>query len=176
MQITHSRLRIFIRSNIPMIRFFMLFVLFLLAGHILLQISYRKVSPFLVDSLHVGVSAYIVNIISPGEKAAAQNGKIVSQNSALKIAKGCEGIEGILLIAAAVCAFPAGMRKKAFGLLAGVLFIYALNLTRIVGLWFTLRHKPALFDIMHIYVGQTFIILFGFLFFVWWAVRGEHSP
>lgn len=171
-----ARLRMFIRSNIPVIRFFMLFVLFLLAGHVLLQISYRKVSPFLVDTLHVGVSAHIVNIISPGEKAAAQNGKIVSQNSSLVIAKGCEGIEGILLIVAAVCAFPAGMRKKSFGLLAGVLFIYALNLARIVGLWFTLRHKPALFDIMHIYVGQTYIIFFCVLFFMWWAVHGERSP
>ena len=94
----------------------------------------------------------------------------------MEIAKGCEGIEGILIIIAAVCAFPAGVREKAFGLLAGVLLIYALNLTRIVGLWFTLRHKPALFEIMHIYVGQTYIIFFGFIFFVWWAVRGERAP
>ena len=170
-----ARLRMLIRSNIPVIRFFMLFILFLLAGHILLQISYRKASPFLVDSLHVGVSAHIVNIISSGEKVVAQNGKIVSQNSSMKIAKGCEGIEGILLIAAAVCAFPAGMRKKAFGLLAGVILIYTLNLTRIVGLWFTLKYKPALFDIMHIYVGQTYIIFISVLFFMWWAVRGKHS-
>jgi exosortase family protein XrtM len=125
--------------------------------------------------MHVGVSAHIVNIISPGEKAAAQNGKIVSQNSALEIAKGCEGIEGILLIVAAVCAFPAGLRKKSTGLVLGILLIYCLNLTRIVGLWFTLRHKPALFDIMHIYVGQTYIIFFGVLFFIWWAAHAEYS-
>jgi exosortase family protein XrtM len=166
----------FFRSNATVIRFFIFFVAFLLAGHILLQVTYNHVSPFLVDTLHVGVSAHIVNIISPGEKAVARNGTIVSQNSSLQIAKGCEGIEGILLIVAAVCAFPAGMRKKAFGLLAGVLFIYALNLTRIVGLWFTLRHKPALFDIMHIYVGQTYIIFFCVLFFMWWAVHGKYSP
>ena len=176
MLITYHRLRVFFRSNATVIRFLVLFVVFLLTGHILLQVAYTHVSLFLVDTLHVEASTRIINIVSSGEGAVARNGNIVSGNSTMEIAKGCEGIEGILLIAAAVCAFPAGMRKKAFGLLAGVLFIYALNLTRIVGLWFTLRHKPALFDIMHIYVGQTFIILFGFLFFVWWAVRGEHSP
>lgn len=175
MQITYRRLRMFFRSNATVIRFLLLFVVFLLAGSILLQVTYNHVSPFLVNAMHVEASARIINIISPGEKAVAQNGKIVSQNSALEVAKGCEGIEGILLIMAAVCAFPVGMRKKVFGLLAGVLFIYALNLTRIVGLWFTLRHKPALFDIMHIYVGQTYIIFFGVLFFIWWAAHAEYS-
>ena len=176
MQITNRRLRMFVRSNVREIRFLIFFVAFLLAGHILLQVTYNHVSPFLVDTLHVEAGAHIINIVSSGEKAVAQNGTIVSKNSTLEVAKGCEGIEGILLIAAAVCAFPAGMRKKAFGLLAGVLFIYALNLARIVGLWFTLKYKPALFDIMHIYVGQTYIIFFCVLFFMWWAVHGEYSP
>lgn len=176
MQITNHRLRMFFRSNVREIRFLIFFVAFLLAGHILLQLVYTRVYPILVNTLHAGVSAHLINIISRGEGAVVRNGNIVSDNSTLGIAKGCEGIEGILIIIAAVCAFPAGVREKAFGLLAGVLLIYVLNLTRIVGLWFILRHKPALFDIMHIYVGQTYIIFFGFLFFVWWAVRGERAP
>jgi len=28
---------------------------------------------------------------------------------------------------------------------------------------------------MHVYVGQTFIILSGFLFFLWWTIRGEKA-
>ena len=173
---TNSRLRIFLRSNATVIRFLVLFVVFLLTGHILLQVVYTHVSPFLVDTLHVEAGAHIINIISSGEEVVARNGYIVSGNSKMEIAKGCEGIEGILLIAAAMLAFPAGIRKKCIGLVLGILFIYVLNLARIVGLWFTFRYKPALFDIMHIYVGQTYIIFFSVLFFIWWLVRGKHSP
>ena len=166
----------FFRSNAMVIRFFVLFVVFLLTGHILLNVAYPHVSPFLVDTLHVEAGARIINIVSSGEKVVAQNGNIVSENSTMKIAKGCEGIEGIILIAAAMLAFPAGIRKKCIGVVIGILFIYVLNLARIVGLWFIFRYKPAIFDIMHIYVGQTYIIFFSVLFFIWWSVRGKHAP
>jgi len=172
---TNRRLRMFLRSNAMVIRFLVLFVVFLLIGYILYKVFYTHVYPFLVGTLHIEVGAHIINIISSGEKVVAQGVNIVSGTSTMQIAKGCEGIDGIILITAAILAFPAGIRKKCIGVVIGILFIYVLNIVRIVGLWFTLKYEPAFFDIMHFYVGQTYIIFFSVLFFIWWSIHGKHA-
>ena len=170
-----SYLPVFLRSHSREIKFLSLFVLFLLAGHIILQISYLKIGPFLINVLHAKVGAFIIGLISHDGSVTALNSTITSKSMSMQIVKGCDGTEGLLLIIAAMFAFPASLREKAVGLALGILFIYILNLIRIVGLWFILGHAPALFDIMHVYVGQTFIILSGFLFFLWWVTHGERA-
>jgi len=77
-------------------------------------------------------------------------------------------MEGIIILVAAILAFPAGIRSKIFGLLGGVFVLYILNLFRIAGLYYILRYKPVWFDLMHIYVGQTIIIFMAFIYFIAW--------
>ena len=163
----------FIRSHMREMKFLLWFVIFLFTGHIILQIAYLKIAPFLIDTLHARVGAFVIGIITQDGSVTTLNSTITSKNLSMQIVKGCDGTEGLLLIVPAMFAFPASFREKAFGLVLGILFIYTLNLLRIVGLWFVLGHAPVLFDLMHVYVGQTFIILSGFLFFFWWATRGE---
>jgi len=106
--------------------------------------------------------------LTPEEKTTVSGRVIGSGSFSLGIAKGCEGIEGILLLAAAVCAFPMGINKKIVGILTGSLVIYFSNLFRIVGLYYILKYKPQVFDIMHVFVGQTFIIFIALFFFIIW--------
>ncbi len=172
----HSHLPVLFRSYSKEIKFLLLFIVFLLVGHIIVQLSFLKIGTFLINVMHTKVSAFIIGILSQDGSVVARNSSIVSKHLSMEIAKGCDGTEGILLIAAAMLAYPAGMIKRAYGLIAGVCVIYVFNLIRIIGLWFVLGHAPALFDFVHVYVGQTFIILFGFLYFLWWVTRGEPSP
>lgn len=164
-----------LRSYSREIRFLSLFVFFLLTGHVILQISALKIAPFLINTIHAKVGASIISLISHDWTVTTLNSTITSKSHAMQIAKGCDGTEGLLLIMAAMLAFPASFREKARGLAFGIMFIYSLNIMRIVGLWFILRHAPKVFDFMHVYVGQTFIILSGFLFFLWWVMHGEHN-
>lgn len=175
MRIVSSFLKQLSRSHSRELRFVLLFVLFLLSGHVILQISYLKITPFLINTLHAKAGAAVIGLISQDGSVTALNNTITSKITSMQIVKGCDGTEGLLLIVAAMFAFPVRLREKAIGLVLGILFVYALNLMRIVGLWFVLGHAPALFDIMHVYVGQTFIILSGFLYFLWWVTRGERN-
>lgn len=162
------RIKLFLNSNKREIRFVLFFLLFFLLGQVI-HFSVRSyTAPFLVHKLNTEVSSGIINCFTPDEKTFVQGMIIGSGSFRLRIAEGCEGIEGIILVVAAVCAFPMGLRQKLFGMLAGSLIIYFSNLVRIVALYYTLKHKPEMFDVMHVFVGQTFIVFVGLLFFVIW--------
>ncbi len=170
-----SVVRRFLRSNTREIRFFLGFV----ALFIILQAAHYATrdytTPFLVDTMTTRASSALINIITPNENTEVRGNAIVG-GATVEVMRGCEGIEGMLLLVAAVLAFPARGLAKFYGILGGILFIYAFNLTRIAGLYYTVRFKPALFDMMHIYVGQTVIIIISLIFFVFWVSRIERIP
>ena len=161
-------IKIFINSKKREIRFFLLFLLFFFLGQAAHYSVRDYTTPLLVYKLNAQVSSKIINIITPSEKTFVRENVIGSRDFTIRIAEGCEGIEGILLLAAAIFAFPMGFMKKVYGVLAGCLMIYASNLLRIIALYYTLKYKPDMFDTMHIFIGQTFIILVGLAFFIIW--------
>ena len=153
------------------IRFFLLFILFFLLLQVAHYLTRPYTTPLLVDRLSAGVSGPLINLFTPEENVTV-HGKIMGSGSfRLNVAAGCEGIEGVILITAAICAFYMTIKHKLLGIVVGTLIIYAANLARIVVLYYTLKYKPALFDVMHIFVGQTFIIIVGLLFFMFWISR-----
>ena len=127
-----------------------------------------NIAPFVVDTLTAGGSSRLINILMPEEKTVSQNEYIRSGSFKLQIARGCEGMEGIIILIAAILAFPAGIRSKILGLMGGIIVLYGLNLFRIAGLYYILKYKPVWFDLMHIYVGQTVIIFMAVIYFIAW--------
>jgi exosortase family protein XrtM len=149
-------------------RFFIIFIFLFFVFQALHYAVRPYIAPFVIHTLTTGGSSRLINLITPSEKTAPQKEYLASGNFKIKIARGCEGIEGIIILAAAILAFPAGIKPKLIGLAGGVFAIYFFNLIRVAGLYYTLKYKPALFDMMHMYVGQTFIILIAFLYFIAW--------
>jgi len=150
------------------IRFFIYFIFLFFALQVLHYIARPHITPFVVHHLTTGGSSRLINLITPQENTRTQNEYLISGSFKLKIARGCEGIEGVIILLAAILAFPAGIKFKSMGVIVGVFVIYSLNLFRVAGLYYTLKYKPGLFDMMHIYVGQTLIILVAFLYFIIW--------
>ena len=160
--------KVFLKSYRRELRFLLLFVLFFFLGQGIHYATRSYTAPFLVNFLNAGVSSKIINAVTPWEKTSLDGNVIVSGTFRLNVAQGCEGIEGILLIASAILAFAMGLREKILGILAGFLVIYGANILRIISLYYVLKYRPGLFDFMHIFVGQTFIIVIGLLFFLFW--------
>lgn len=87
---------------------------------------------------------------------------------AVQIAAGCNGVEAMILLLAAIIAFPAPWRYKVIGTCVGVVSIQLLNLVRIVSLFYLgLWHKPA-FDWAHLYIWQALIMLDTLLVWMVW--------
>jgi exosortase family protein XrtM len=127
-----------------------------------------SVSPFLTGTLTAGVSTHLINLIMPNEHASV-NGTIIAGRVSLNIVTGCDGIEGLILIIAALCSFPASIFRKCTGIGIGTVVIYIANLLRVVVLYSTLKLHPDAFSFMHMYAGQAYTIFIGFLFFLAWA-------
>ncbi len=92
----------------------------------------------------------------------------------MEVARGCDGLQPIMLFLAAMIALPSSRKAKVQGGLAGTAILLALNLLRIVSLYFIGVHYPDFFHMMHVDVWQTiFIFIALFLWALWalWALR-----
>lgn len=163
------------RENAREIKFFFGFIVLFILLQTIQYFTLSYTSPFLVDTMTIRASSAIINIITPDEKTVVQGG-IITGKATVAIMRGCEGVEGMLLLIAAICAFPARIISKVYGIVGGILIIYIFNLSRIVGLYYINRYRPDLFDMMHIYVGQTVIIIISLIFFIFWVSRIDNNP
>lgn len=103
-----------------------------------------------------------------------QTGTVIRLNTkpfAVNIKNGCNGIETMVIFLAAVMAFPAPWKARLVGLALGCLAIQAVNLVRVVALFFTGAYFPKFFDSSHTVVWQTIVIAFGVFLWIFWADR-----
>jgi exosortase H (IPTLxxWG-CTERM-specific) len=117
------------------------------------------------------VSAWLLNLL--GENVAVAGTEIRSPTFAVSIENGCNGLETVLLFAAAVLAFPASWKRRLAGLLLGFAAIQIFNLLRVVSLFWIGAHAPSLFSTSHTVLWQSFVVLFGVLLFLYWASRAR---
>jgi exosortase/archaeosortase family protein len=98
--------------------------------------------------------------------------------ASVNIRKGCEGFEVMGILIAAMLAYPMPWRLRWMGLGIGVIYVYLLNLVRILGIFLTHAHRPEWAEAAHVTAGQTFIILLVVLYiFLWieWVVGDGKS-
>lgn len=88
--------------------------------------------------------------------------------SGIEIVAGCNGVEAVLILVSAVLAFPAPWKHKLIGIGIGFLAIQALNLVRIVCLYYLHEWNPLWFEWFHLYLWPALIILDALLFWLIW--------
>jgi Transmembrane exosortase (Exosortase_EpsH). len=161
----------------------------------------RKRLTFLLTFLGVVVVLYAIIAINPVNdhvivpftkfitraacvllNAADQNvvveGTIIrSKSFAVDVENGCNGIEAIILLIAAIGAFPAGWRQKAIGIVGGFFVIEVLNTFRVAMLFWLGEHFRRFFQLFHVAVWQSIIILLTVgLFLLWsWKIATPHA-
>lgn len=102
---------------------------------------------------------------------------LIDQTSgfAVEIAAGCNGIEAMILLIAAMVAFPASWRYTLKGIVLGMLGLQCLNVLRIVSLFFLGLWNSTAFEWAHLYVWQALIMLDALLIFLIWIRYNSHS-
>jgi exosortase H (IPTLxxWG-CTERM-specific) len=151
-------------------KFLLRFALTLVAfyGLIAIQpVNDAVVVPF--TAFLVKISAVLLRAI--GEDVFTRGTIIQSALFAVDVKNGCNGIEAALLLVAAMLAFPASAKARAAGLAAGLLTVQAVNLVRIVSLFWLGAHRRDLFDLFHAAVWQTLLILLAVGIFLAWGKR-----
>ncbi len=95
---------------------------------------------------------------------------------ALDVRNGCNGVEAMMLLAAAMIAFPATFRSRLAGLLVASGAIQILNLVRVSSLVWLGEHHHEAFDVVHVAVWQTIVILAAVSMFVFWSLKFAEKP
>lgn len=109
----------------------------------------------------------------------AITGKVVSSTLngfAVSIEPGCNGVEAMLVLLAAILAFPASWRYKLWGLAWGFLAIQGMNLLRIISLFYLGQWSRELFDWAHLYIWQALIMLDALVVFLIWLRYVPATP
>lgn len=159
----------FREENKKELKFFFLFIIIFLIGNLL--ITFKMLQPFIINNLTAYPVFKIINFITPGENVRIENNTVITGSVSMNVKGGCEGTHGILILISALIAFPMSGKDKFYGIVFGTFIIYFFNLIRISGLYYILKYNPSLFDLMHMYIGQTITIFMGVIFFVSWLER-----
>lgn len=87
----------------------------------------------------------------------------------------CTGIYGIIVYISAVLASDRGWYRKLYGLLVGVPIIWLTNLIRLVSIYWISFEYPPIFDFLHTYFWQLFLIVVVIILFYTWYRSPNHS-
>ncbi|MCF6288327.1 MAG: exosortase H [Proteobacteria bacterium] len=104
------------------------------------------------------------DVISRGDVIASKS----NAAHAVRIAAGCNGVEAVIILFAAIFAFPSSFKHKLIGFLFGFVCIQALNIVRIVSLYYLLQWDKNWFDWFHLYLWQALIILDALVVWLIW--------
>ena len=153
-----------------MIRFtiiFLVLILTLFALELYQPINKAVIVPF--TSLLATVSSFIMQSF---DADVMSQGVIISSKSnsanAVKIAAGCNGVEAVIILFAAIFAFPSKFMHKIYGFVLGFFGIQILNVVRIISLYYLLQWDKNWFDWFHLYLWQALIILDALVIWLLW--------
>ena len=130
-------------------------------------VTIHLVQPYTERLAHV--AAAILNVF--GEGAAVSGTLLRSPRFAVNIYHGCNGVLATAIYLSAVLAFPSRWRDKAVGAAIGIPAIQAINMARIVSLYYIGIHWPDFFAAAHGYVWQSIVILLSMVIWIFWAER-----
>ena len=160
--------------NRRQIRFLVLFFVLLLAFYAVIVIppvDAHVITPF-TEGL-TATSASILNVI--GENVKRTGTMIIGGGFAVDIKNGCNGIEAMLFLCAAMLAFEAPWKSRLVGLLMACVGVQFLNLIRIVTLFLLGRHRREWFEAFHLAIWQSVIFGAAVLMFVMWTTRVQRQ-
>jgi exosortase H (IPTLxxWG-CTERM-specific) len=152
-----------------MIRFFVLFTV-LLVGlftlEILQPVEKYVILPF--TSVIADVSVGIIQLFDDSVVATANVIRDEASGFGVRIERGCNGVEALIILFAAIFAFPAPFRNKLIGFAVGFFAIQALNLVRIISLFYLGQWNQTAFEWFHLYLWQALIILDALVVWLVW--------
>jgi exosortase H (IPTLxxWG-CTERM-specific) len=136
------------------------------------QVNDRVIVPFTEV-----ISRGAAGLLSVFERGVSAEGTVMrSSRFALDVRNGCNGVEAVILLAAAIFAFPATLRSRLIGIVAATVAIELLNLVRLSSLFWLGEHYRHIFDVFHIAVWQSLIILAAISIFILWSWKFAEKP
>ncbi len=167
-----------------MTRFVLVFLL-VLAGLFTLEMQ-SAVQQAVIEPFTALLASISASLIQPFDHSVLSYGKILQFGPggfAVSIEAGCNGVEATIVLIAAVLAFPAPWRARACAIALGFLAIQAMNIVRIISLFYLGDWNLEIFSWVHLYLWPALImldVLIVFIFYLRYLSRdqdaSQHAP
>jgi exosortase H (IPTLxxWG-CTERM-specific) len=125
------------------------------------------------------LASIATSIVTLFDANVIASGKVIRSTTngfAVAIEAGCNGVEATLVLCAAILAFPAPWRHKIAGIIIGVVAVQALNIVRVISLFYIGQWDFAVFEWAHQYVWQALIMLDVLVVWLIWVRRVPRAP
>lgn len=152
-----------------MLRFAAVFaaiVLALFAAQLTPFAQHWLVEPWTAGVAHV--ATWAARIFDPGVAVSGATLYSPANGFSVTILAGCNGVEAMIVLLAAILAYPAPWKHRFAGLGAGVAAIQLLNIVRIVSLFYIGQWSLAVFEWAHLYAWQALIMLDALIVWLLW--------
>lgn len=164
------------RGSLPPFRILRTAVTFIILLAILaLLLEWGVIRRWLIEPttrIEAYLSATILHLA--GMELEVRRTSLVSNAFTMNVLNGCNGIYAFSIFLAAVLAYPSRWSEKAKGAILGGLFLFTVNLVRILSLFLIGLYLPGWLEWTHIYFWQTLIILISLLTWFHWESRWVH--
>ena len=167
-------------SSFPMARFFLTFLA--------LQLTLFGVNMLGVVQQHVVLpwtmllARMCAGLVTWFDSTTAAAGKVLWNTVTgfgVSIEPGCNGIEAAVVLIAAIIAFPSSWKMKLWGIGLGFIAVQAVNLIRVVSLFFLGQWNYQVFEFAHLYMWQALIMLDVLVVWLLWmrfVAKREAGP
>lgn len=152
-----------------MLRFSILFIVLLVSLftlEVLKPVQEHVILPF--TSGIAWVSVWLIELFDSGVISAGKVIRDLESGFAVSIEPGCNGVEALIILFAAIFAFPASLKNKLIGFAIGFVAIQGLNLVRIISLFYMGQWNMVWFEWFHLYLWQALIILDALVVWLIW--------
>ena len=128
------------------------------------------------------LAALSTALILPFDDTVIAQGRILrdaASGFAVSIEAGCNGVEAAIVLIAGILAFPASLRHKLVAILAGFFFVQALNIVRIISLFYLGQWNYTVFEWFHLYLWPVLImldVLIVFAIYLQWLGKHYTKP
>ena len=164
-----GRWRSWYREKHPIFRFVLLLAVFMGIANIALttdRVRHGLIPEYLRGWAHI--SGSVLRML--GEDARVVGSAVSSSRFSVDIKRGCDAVQPTVLFISAVLASPVAVLSKVPGLLIGFFFLMAMNLVRVISLFYIGIYFPSAFNTAHHDVWQAVFIILSILAWALWAI------
>ncbi len=156
-------------------RFLALFPLALIVGFGLLQVPVVEAAVARFTVSLVGICGAVIHACGGHAMVIGDVLQSPSNGSGVKVENGCNAVNVTILLWAAILTYPAPWLQKLKGVAAGTLALHAVNLLRIISLYYLQQYNQQWFDFAHFYLWEGLIVLDTLVIFWIWAALVRRS-
>ncbi|MDP8568713.1 hypothetical protein [Methylophilus aquaticus] len=110
------------------------------------------------------------------EQVTVVGSTIIGAHASMNIANGCDGVDMMIMLVAALISTTLSLRQTLLGALFGLLFLFIINQLRLLLLFNVLQHHRAHFTLTHGMLAPFLMLGATGVFYAWWLALSHKHP